>query len=158
MSRINSFEDLKCWTKSRALCSSVFVLINKEAFSRDWKLRDQINASSGSVMDNIAEGFERGSTREFVSFLGYAKGSAAEVKSQLYRAHDRGYISDEELSETQALTDECSKMIRGMIKYLNSTEVRGDRFNSTSREHEEHYESSSEALVAVLNKLEQSST
>lgn len=84
MSTIQNFEDLKVWQKSRVLCSEIFSMITSGSFAKDFALIDQINRSSGSVMDNIAEGFGRMGNREFVNFLTYAYGSALECKSQLY--------------------------------------------------------------------------
>src|SRR5258707_1713404 len=97
MATITKFEELEIWQMARELANEIFeVFSNSEPFSRDYKLKDQINGSSGSVMDNIAEGFERGGRNEFINFLTYSKGSAGEVKSQLYRAMDRKYITKEQ--------------------------------------------------------------
>ena len=89
MSTIKNFEDLKVWQKSRILCQQIFEIIEEKNFSKDYKLKDQINGSSGSVMDNIAEGFGRQGNNEFINFLTISNGSVMEVKSQLYRALDR---------------------------------------------------------------------
>ena len=86
------FEELPCWKKSRELCKVIFDLINQGKFSKDFSLRNQIWSAAGSVMDNIAEGFDDGSTREFIRFLGYSQRSCSEVQSQLYRALDCKYI------------------------------------------------------------------
>ncbi|MFP4089094.1 MAG: four helix bundle protein [Cyclobacteriaceae bacterium] len=86
MATIKSFEELDSWQKARRLCYEVFKVSSQEPFCRDFALKDQILRASGSVMDNIAEGFGRGGNKEFVQFLFYAKGSCVEVKSQLYRA------------------------------------------------------------------------
>jgi len=83
MATIKRFEDLQIWEISRRLCKDVFALTNKGLFLKDFKFRDQIRSSAGSVMDNIAEGFERSSRPEFVNFLSIAKGSAGETRSQL---------------------------------------------------------------------------
>jgi len=93
MATFQRFEDMEVWQKARELCQNIFMITERENFNRDFKLKNQINSSSGSIMDNVAEGFDRGSTAEFIYFLGIAKGSAAEVRSQLYRALDRNYIS-----------------------------------------------------------------
>jgi four helix bundle protein len=87
------FEELPIWNKSRELCKLISVLINKGEFRKDYSLRDQIWRAVGSIMDNIAEGFDDGSTREFIRFLGYAQRSCSEVQSQLYRALDCKYIT-----------------------------------------------------------------
>ncbi len=89
MATINQFEDLKVWQKSRVLCSEIFSLTLTGNFSKDFGLKDQINRSSGSIMDNISEGFGRKGNLEFINFLG----SACETKSQIYRTFDRNYIS-----------------------------------------------------------------
>ncbi len=95
MATITKFEELDIWQKARLLSKDIFLYIEESGFKRDYKLIDQINAASGSIMDNIAEGFERSSKLEFINFLSYSKGSAGEVKSQLYRALDRNYLNDE---------------------------------------------------------------
>lgn len=99
MATVSRFEELEIWQHARILSSKIFEKILNDSFCKDFKLRDQINGLSGCVMDNIAEGFERGSRLEFVNFLGYAKGSCGEVKSQLYRTLDRKYISNDEFNE-----------------------------------------------------------
>jgi len=81
--KIERFEDLEIWIEARELCKSVFSITEKEPFNRDFKFRDQIRASSGSIMDNIAEGFERGGNKEFIQFLSIAKGSCGETRHRL---------------------------------------------------------------------------
>src|SRR5690606_8594282 len=93
MSTIYRFEDLPVWQQSRFLCNKIFKITEvNSAFSKDFRFRDQLKAAGGSVMDNIAEGFERSSRLEFLNFLGIAKGSVGEVRSQLYRSIDNNYI------------------------------------------------------------------
>ena len=128
MPTIKRFEDLEMWKKSRVLCSEIYEIINSDKFSKDYKLKDQINGSSGSVMDNIAEGFDRGSRLEFLNFLSFAKGSAGEVKSQLYRALDRNYVAVEKFDELYFLTEEISKMINSFTNYLNKSNIKGQKF------------------------------
>ena len=94
--KIERFEDLEIWQEARDLCKFVFSITLSDAFKKDFKFRDQIRASSGSIMDNIAEGFERGGNKEFIQFLYIAKGSCGETRSQSYRAFDFQYLSNEE--------------------------------------------------------------
>lgn len=86
-----------------------------------------MEGSSGSIMDNIAEGFERGTRAEFIQFLGYSKGSSGELRSQLYRALDRNYITEAEFTELSFLVVRISIMIQRFIKYLQITEIKGTR-------------------------------
>jgi four helix bundle protein len=118
MSTIKAFEEVQAWQKARLLADRIFKLTLEGSFARDFKLRDQINGSSGSVMDNIAEGFERNGNREFVQFLSIAKGSAGEVRSQLYRAMDRSHITKQEFENLKDEVAEVSRLIFGLMNYL----------------------------------------
>ncbi len=115
-----NFEDLPCWQKARELCRLVFKLINKVKFQKDSGLREQIWKAAGSAMDNIAEGFDDGSSREFVRFLGYSQRSCGELQSQLYRALDCGYINNSEFEVAYDIASECRKQIKGFRKYLRN--------------------------------------
>jgi len=128
MATIERFEDLEVWQKARELCKKIFLLTEKEMFSRDFSLKDQIKRSSGSGMDNIAEGFERGGKKEFIQFLYISKSSIAETKSQLYRALDYNYITQSEFDETYADCNDIAKMLMGLIKYLDKSEYKGIKF------------------------------
>ncbi len=128
MSTVNSFEDLKVWQKARILNKFVFECIQHEKFSKDYKLREQINGAAGSIMDNIAEGFGRNGNQEFMNFLSIAHGSVMETRSQLFRAQDRVYITSDRFNEMVALLDEISKMINALINYLKKNDYRGVRF------------------------------
>jgi len=130
MSTFNKFEDIIAWQKARELCKFVNILTEKQNFSRDFKLINQIKGSSGSAMDNIAEGFERGGNKEFIQFLFISKGSAGETRSQLYRALDNEYINKEEFQKAYDLADEVGKLIRGLINHLKESEFKGDKFKS----------------------------
>ncbi len=128
MGTIKRFEDILAWQRARVLCQKIHVLADSGTFSRDYKLKDQINGSSGSVMDNISEGFERDGKREFIQFLSYSKGSCGEVKSQLYRALDRAHISREQFDELYAEADAIGKMIGGLMRYLGGSSYEGNKF------------------------------
>jgi four helix bundle protein len=118
---IKNFEDLKAWQKGRELAGFIYSLTRKQKFSRDFGLRGQIQEAAGSVMHNVAEGFESGYDPEFARFLKMARRSAAEVQSELYLALDAGYITGDELSKAYALTVDVKKLINGMISYLNKS-------------------------------------
>ena len=112
------FEELPCWIKARELCQAVFELINLPEFRKDFTLRNQIWDAARSVMDNIAEGFEDSSAKEFIRFLGYSQRSSSEVQSQLYRALDCNYISAEQFENGYDLASDCRKQIKGFRRYL----------------------------------------
>jgi len=126
--KIEHFEDLEIWQEARKLCFDIKRLSNNDNFSRDFRFKDQILSSSGSVMDNIAEGFERGGNKEFINFLGFAKGSCGETRSQLYRAFDFQYISNEEFDSLLPKVISLSKKISGFISYLKTSEYKGFKF------------------------------
>jgi four helix bundle protein len=128
MSTIRRFEDIPVWKKSRQFCKDLNNLTIEGSFARDFELRNQINRSSGSVMDNIAEGFEREGRAEFIQFLSIAKASAGEVKSQLYRAVDRGHIDEHQFQLMYERLDEIGKMLRGFIEYLKNCEIKGLKY------------------------------
>ncbi|HEY2980722.1 MAG TPA: four helix bundle protein [Anaerolineales bacterium] len=109
---------MKAWQKARESASNIYALTRNSKFSRDFGLRDQIQRAAGSVMHNIAEGFEAGHDPEFVRFLRIARPSAGEVQSQLYLALDAGYITNEELKQAYVLLVESKRLINGMITYL----------------------------------------
>ncbi len=130
MATIHHFEDLEIWQKARILCQDIYVIIGYENFSKDFRLRDQIRGSSGSVMDNIAEGFERSGNQEFIQFLFIAKGSCGEVRSQLYRSMDSKYISEEEFEILKQKTLELSQDIGNFIKYLKQSGIKGTKYKN----------------------------
>lgn len=128
MATIKRFEDLEIWQVARGLALKVKKITEADLFSKDFRFRDQITNSAGSVMDNIAEGFERSGRLEFVNFLSISKGSTGEVRSQLYRAIDYGYMSDEVglvlIKEYEVLASKIS----GFISYLNRSIHKGQKF------------------------------
>jgi four helix bundle protein len=129
MATVERFEDLEIWKLASDLANEVFDLYaNSEKLSKDFGLRNQMNESSGSIMDNIAEGFERGSKNEFVNFLSYAKGSVGELKSQLYRANSRKYLEKKKLDEFCEKIDTLARKIGKLIGYLNKCIYKGNKF------------------------------
>lgn len=128
MATITVFEDITAWQKARKLSHEIYEATQHGTFARDFALRDQINRSTGSIMDNIAEGFERGSQFEFVQMLSYSKGSAGETRSQLYRALDRRHIDSESFERWKLDTVDIGKLVAGFMTYLNQTEIRGEKF------------------------------
>jgi len=128
MATFKSFEDIEVWQNARILANKIYILTLEGSFSKDYKLRDQINGSSGSTMDNIAEGFERDGTREFIQFLSIAKGSAGETRSQLFRALDRGHISDETFQQLTKEILQISKQLSSLINYLKKSGFKGTKF------------------------------
>jgi len=129
--KINCFEDILVWQKSREFDKDVFKIIFSSKIKNDFALKDQLLRSTGSIMDNIAEGFERGGKKEFIHFLTISKGSCAEVKSQLYRALDRNYISQIEFDKLSINSEEILKMLGGFIEYLNQSQLDGVKFKTT---------------------------
>lgn len=122
MAKFKSFEEIISWQKARELNKLIYEITNKNPnFSRDFGLRDQIRKSSISISSNIAEGFERETTKEFIRFLFIAKASAGEFRSQLYLAFDLAYIESENFEDLKNRVNEVSKTISGLIKYLSST-------------------------------------
>ena len=118
--KIRNFEDLEAWKIGRKLTNSIYPLTRKTHFSKDFGLVDQIRRASVSVMTNVAEGFERGTNKDFVKFLFISRGSAGEVRSLLYVAQDQGYINEEEFNSAQDLCIQAARIIWGLIKSLRS--------------------------------------
>ena len=128
MATIQRFEDLKLWQKARMLSDKIYPLTFTEPISHDFRFKDQIRGSMGSIMDNIAEGFERGSKLEFINSLTISKGEVGEFKSQLYRGLDNRYFSKDQFEEFYNLADEITKMITTLINYLNKSKFKGQKF------------------------------
>ncbi|MFH1022294.1 MAG: four helix bundle protein [Planctomycetota bacterium] len=119
MSTIKRFEDVLAWQKARELTRIVYRETSSGVFSRDYALRDQLRRASVSVMLNIAEGFARKTDRDFARFLTQSHGSAAEVQSALYVALDQQYITDKQFRQMYGLSEECSRMIQSLARYLH---------------------------------------
>lgn len=129
MANLNRFEDILAWQKSRTLCKLINGYTQKKFFSKDFKLISQIKGSSGSAMDNIAEGFERGGNKEFIQFLYISKGSAGETRCQLYRALDNEYISKDEFQTAYKIAEDIGKLTVGLNNHLKQSEIKeGDKY------------------------------
>lgn len=128
MSKIESFEDLMIFQQARELSKSVYQITREGEFKYDSRFVQQIRAAAGSVMDNIAEGFERDGNKEFINFLFISKGSCGEVRSQLIRAHDVGFISDESFDSLYASTKTLGIKIANLIRTLKNSELSGQKY------------------------------
>jgi four helix bundle protein len=130
MPTFTRFEDMEAWRQARVLCGEIYRLSGRGSFGKDFGLRDQIRRASVSIMSNIAEGFERGGTGEFIQFLAIAKGSAGEIRSQLYIALDQGYLDREEFARLSSLASDTAKLIAGLMSYLRKAGVKGTKYKS----------------------------
>ncbi len=128
MATFTKFEEIQCWQKARELTRKIYSASMSGRFARDFGLKDQIRRASVSVMSNIAEGFDRSGTAEFIRFLSIAKGSAAEVRCQLYVAADQGYIDTSQFQELSALANETGLMTGGLIAYLRRSGYKGAKY------------------------------
>ena len=129
MAKIEKFEDLEIWQLAREICNEVWDIIQNTSLQKDYNLREQINGASGSVMENIAEGFERDGNREFINFLSIAKASCGETRSQLYRCLDRNHIDEVTFKR---IFDKCilnSRKIKSFMIYLKNSERRGSKYD-----------------------------
>jgi four helix bundle protein len=127
MATVNAFEELEVWQLSRDLCKEIGLVIDNGCLKNNFKLIGQVEAASGSIMDNIAEGFERGTKAEFIQFLGYAKGSCGELRSQLNRMWDRNYINKEKFIILNEMTISITRMLQKFIGYLQGSKIEGLR-------------------------------
>ena len=133
--KIERFEDIECWKLGRELTARVYGVTREGEFRSDYGLRDQIQRAAGSVMHNVAEGFDGGSNAEFAKFLRYAQRSCTEVQSQLYVALDQSYIPQEQFAELYELARRTRATIGAFIKYLlNYEAARRHRHLSTKNQ------------------------
>ncbi len=128
MGKTQKFEDLEIWRLAREICLQIEYLIQKTNLKTNYSLKNQMDRSSGSIMDNIAEGFERNGNREFINFLSIANGSAGEVKSQSYRAFDKKLITQEQHLQLNEMIELVKNKIGAMMNYLNNCEIKGLKF------------------------------
>ena len=130
MSTFRRFEDIEAWQKARELTKGAYQLSGRGHFAKDFGLRDQIRRASVSIMANIAEGFERDGTGEFIQFLAIAKGSAAEVLSHAYVAFDQGLIHQSDLERLNEKTSEVRRMMAALMTYLRKSGTKGLKFKA----------------------------
>jgi four helix bundle protein len=133
MATFKRFEDIEAWQQSRDLTKVIYEIAAQGAFARDFGLKDQIRKASVSIMSNIAEGFERNGTKEFLQFLATAKGSAGEVRAQLYVSLDQGYLSESLFDELSRRIVTISRMLSGLMGYLNRTNLKGTKFKARQK-------------------------
>lgn len=122
------FEEMPVWQKARLYNKEIFAITLREGLNTDYKFKDQIRGSAGSIMDNISEGYERDGNKELINFLHYAKGSAGENCSQLCRAFDCNYITREEFEDLYKKAIDISKEIKSFISYLQNSEHKGIKY------------------------------
>ena len=130
--KVNNFEDLRIWQMANELCLKIYGITKIDEFKYDTRFVQQIRSSSGSIMDNIAEGFERQGNKEFKNFLYIAKGSAGETRSQIIRAYNVGFIDNETYSELYNDCIRLSSSINSFIQSLKNTEYKGTRYNEVT--------------------------
>lgn len=130
MASIKRFEDLEIWQLSRILCNDIYEIIENTGLKNNFKLSNQIDGSSGSVMDNIAEGFERNGNKEFLQFLSISKASCGETRSQLYRVLDRKFITEEQFQKLKSQAELLSIKISNLMDYLSKSDLKGSKYKS----------------------------
>ena len=129
MAHYKSFESLQVYQEAVVFCDEIWKIIINTPLSKDYKLREQINGSSGSVMDNIAEGFGRGGNKEFIMFLSYARGSCCESKAQLLRAYNRKHVSKEEFEKLDLDANNLIDQLSKFMNYLKNSNKKGAKFD-----------------------------
>ena len=128
MATFKKFEEIECWKKARQLTRRIYEISDQGAFAKDFGLKNQIRRAAVSIMSNIAEGYDRSGKGEFIQFLSTAKGSAAEVRCQLYVAIDQGYIQETDFKELIAMATETGRMVGGLMSYLRSSQYKGTKY------------------------------
>ena len=128
MGSIHRVEDCIAWQAARELSKEIYKETSSGAFSRDFGLKDQIRRSAVSVASNIAEGFERGSNKDFIRYLYQAKGSCVELRTQLYIAKDLNYLTEESFNYLFEMAMRTTELVAGLIRYLRQSEMKGSKF------------------------------
>jgi four helix bundle protein len=128
VSKVYKIEDLRIWQCARTISKDIYTVTRRENFEKDFRFVQQMRAAAGSIMDNIAEGYGRSGTKEFIQFLYISRGSCQELISQIYRAWDVQYISEEEFLELKKQLNSLSVMIFNFIESLNKSETKGPKY------------------------------
>ena len=136
MATFKRFEEIESWKRARELTNKIYQVSKQGDFAKDFTLKDQVRRACISIMSNIAEGYDRSGTKEFVQFLATAKGSAGEVRCQLYIALDQGYIDDNEFAELVSTALETQCLIGGLMNYLRRSGYKGNKFRVSGLDHE----------------------
>jgi four helix bundle protein len=123
------FEDLEVWISAKNLAVLIYKLSEEGNFKKDFGLKDQLRRAAVSIVSNIAEGFERNGNKEFIQFLSIAKGSAGEIRAQLFIAKDLNYLNEKQFNELNIQVTAISKMLSGFINYLKQSELKGSKYN-----------------------------
>ena len=129
MTDIKTIEDLRVWQQARVINKEIYKFTRRPDFEKDFRFVQQIRAAAGSIMDNIAEGFGRGGNKEFLQFLSIARGSCQELLSQLYRAYDVQYISEEEFNKLKGEVNAISAMIYHLVEKIRQSELKGAKYS-----------------------------
>ena len=128
MSTFTRFQEIEAWQRARELVRRIYEVTGQGQFAKDFALRDQIRRAAISIMSNIAEGYGRGGTKEFIQFLSVAKGSVSEVESQLCAALDQKYLGQEMFDQLCDLADQTGRMIGGLMRYLRQSKIKGAKY------------------------------
>ena len=148
------FEDLPVWPEAMRLAHGVYDLTENPEFKISFSLRDQIERSSMSVSDNVAEGFERGTTNELLAFLYIARGSAGETRSKLCFMEKRPRLADfkSQVSNLKSIAESCSRQLRGWAESLQDSEIKGQRHLSEKSRREDDQKKRAAAFQKELRR------
>ena len=130
MATIEKFEDLEVWKLARIIYRKISKIAERLKSKHDYRFAEQIKASAGSIMDNVAEGFERSSRLEFLNSLSISKGECGELKSQSYRLLDDHYLDETEFKDLQKDIDSETRKLASFILYLNKSNIKGLKFKN----------------------------
>lgn len=131
MTDIKTIEDLRVWQQARVINKEIYKFTRRPDFEKDYRFVQQIRAAAGSIMDNIAEGYGRGGNKEFIQYLSISRGSCQEMLSQLYRAYDVQYITEDEFVDMKQNLHLMSVMLHNLLEKLKQSEIRGTKYHTT---------------------------